>query len=1442
MSERLNTTFTDRNGQPWRLEIHDAQYVGTPATFTGTRGGFQLEWSSPADETHPSILPSTLRLEVVRTSPAVDAFLAAIPAREEGEMVAKLYKGTALEWLGLVLPESLEIEADDLNGLATFEAVDDLGMLSRQPYRQSNGEAFTGWDRITSHLLKVLNKTRTAQHMTPTELGGADFLRVIDHVTPQTAEGTPPPNRATFRTRVDHSAFYEVEDGNTAFMTCADVLEQLAQLFGARVFFAAGAWNFAPPFAYMESNPPSFYGFQQDGSAGTSSGTLPSPLDLTTTGATEVGWATIYHPPFRAVYREQRYAGNLPSYGPHTATSAAGEWGPTLASTLGHVYQVGSTFTVSGTLRVVLQEDATLTGSDRVVRWLFGVQLVATGEEVGGTRYYVAQPPAPATPYDLESVTWYNASGPQTAPIFNPTPTPVGSWTATPGGDRWACWTPAQVAADTPGGGSVLLFPFSFTTTETVTTAANVGVVLSLEGWTGHYADGSNNTATNSQSAAYLAQALTYEVQDLTITLGEQGANNGNALRFGALLDPTTTLVENMELPPALVGDKVTDNSSGRTQLETQTSGGWQDSAAWTSHLTTTPGPINSVLCRDRIQLRGHVLHSLTGQVHEAPHFTPLQAVTDDGRLYLVTTCTRVLDIATTGLTCTLLEVVGTAIGSEDDGTTVPGPGFPGGGTTDPTTTDPNGQAALGAVIVQAAQPAGGVLNLPSDAVDDSNSLQKFATAGELATIASNKAAITATSSVVALMEKVLKYTTGGGGYGIYSDEGKGTASSFVGITETGSKMQAGALTELLLTESSPGTAVLQVAAGPAGSEQRVAAISVQGSATTAKAQVTISQELNASGPVTFTDLVDLTSATVNGLSTADLSDVTSAGSGAIITTAERSKLEGIEAGAQVNAVTSVNGETGAVVVEGFSETVKNVSATTLLKGTPVHVTGSTGNEAEVVAADMASHFPAQFILAQDLAPEAVGQGVAAGFINNVNVPDASAFSPGQEVWLDTAGGWATTRPAGDEVQRLGLILKVNTSTDKVSGIIYALGHTIEAGGGGIQEGEDVTLGALTVDSLTTTGNVQAAGAFIGATGLLATGNIQTTGQVSAASATLGSTTATTLTVTSTFQAGALEFIGGGTSTIGPASSGSPLPSDLEIRSNGNVVVQLDADDNESGQAFQIKSSTGVVLFAIDENGQSSGLLTSPAPTFTAQASYQQGAVASVTVTNHQDGTTYTATIYDSAGAEVTSNPVSQSGADLTFTAPATIATGYELRVRAAKVGQLMSAETVATFEVIASRTFTHWRFEVRHNGGTERSRYLMALNLDLYEGAQATGTKHPSAALTSPTSLAGLTLTWGYQYPGREFWKIFDANETGTDWWTISSPNPGDQQWGQLEFSTAITVQSIRLTYNGQFTTANQLRVLGSNTGSFSGEEIECGTFALTTSTAGTFVEILNI
>ena len=162
---------------------------------------------------------------------------------------------------------------------------------------------------------------------------------------------------------------------------------------------------------------------------------------------------------------------------------------------------------------------------------------------------------------------------------------------------------------------------------------------------------------------------------------------------------------------------------------------------------------------------------------------------------------------------------------------------------------------------------------------------------------------------------------------------GGGTDSSMV-LDSTSAKLKTG-ITELKLTETSPGDIEFIVATDATGATA-FTAIHIDGTTSANAADIllklgsrlkledgTYTQWIRPSSGNTGDTTVTLPDAsgqlaltTEVPTSVTDLTDVTSAGSGAIITSVERSKLAGIAAGAEVNTVDSVNTQTGAVVLD----------------------------------------------------------------------------------------------------------------------------------------------------------------------------------------------------------------------------------------------------------------------------------------------------------------------------------------------------------------------------------------------------------------------------------------------------------------------------------------------------------------------------------------------
>jgi hypothetical protein len=123
--------------------------------------------------------------------------------------------------------------------------------------------------------------------------------------------------------------------------------------------------------------------------------------------------------------------------------------------------------------------------------------------------------------------------------------------------------------------------------------------------------------------------------------------------------------------------------------------------------------------------------------------------------------------------------------------------------------------------------------------------------------------------------------------------------------------------------------------------------------------------------------------------------------------------------------------------IENTTIIIKNVSGTTIAKGTPCYITGSgtAGNIAGVWPADASNplRMPAGVIAGETLISEAEGIGLINGFISGVNT---SAFNPGDTIYVAAGGGYTKIRPTGSAIliQKLGNVEKSSISNG--SGVI----------------------------------------------------------------------------------------------------------------------------------------------------------------------------------------------------------------------------------------------------------------------------------------------------------------------------------------------------------------------------------------------------------------------
>ena len=121
---------------------------------------------------------------------------------------------------------------------------------------------------------------------------------------------------------------------------------------------------------------------------------------------------------------------------------------------------------------------------------------------------------------------------------------------------------------------------------------------------------------------------------------------------------------------------------------------------------------------------------------------------------------------------------------------------------------------------------------------------------------------------------------------------------------------------------------------------------------------------------------------------------------------------------------TDGNGNLSLQYVETLYEQIVNGELTTLLKGTPVYVSGSQGADQIAYRADAGdpTKMPVIYITGDNIAPGEVGRGILLGLIAGV---DTTGYPSGTEIYVGVGGGWTSIRPTGSAiVQSLGIVTK----------------------------------------------------------------------------------------------------------------------------------------------------------------------------------------------------------------------------------------------------------------------------------------------------------------------------------------------------------------------------------------------------------------------------------
>lgn len=110
--------------------------------------------------------------------------------------------------------------------------------------------------------------------------------------------------------------------------------------------------------------------------------------------------------------------------------------------------------------------------------------------------------------------------------------------------------------------------------------------------------------------------------------------------------------------------------------------------------------------------------------------------------------------------------------------------------------------------------------------------------------------------------------------------------------------------------------------------------------------------------------------------------------------------------------------------VNTTNDIVYNAESFSLVKGTPVYVSGSNGANPKVYAADAGNpaKMPVTYIIGDTIASNSTGRAIILGQIDGVNT---TGYPAGTEIYTAVGGGWTSIRPTGSAiVQVLGIVTK----------------------------------------------------------------------------------------------------------------------------------------------------------------------------------------------------------------------------------------------------------------------------------------------------------------------------------------------------------------------------------------------------------------------------------
>ena len=401
---RYYAEFKDRKGKDWRVEFCDKDFVGSESEVKLGAEAFTVNWAGDANTPHQPIVTSSAQFFLIVESSGVYDWLLELPNAEADRFTVAIKFSTGvsytLRWVGVLMVDGIDIEDIYLPQQVTLKANDDLARLQDVLYKNSELIEFTGTQYIHEHLRNCFLKLRTAHHWEDSDT----FLRMVPYLRPydDIDDGFQ-------LTQLKHDFLHNAnEEGEKQYLSTWRVLEEIAYLYGARIFLEQGTFWLQPVSAFTRDAAQEellgveFY---------TKGGTIYTGVDVTafndfTTDIERIrGWRTSFLPRIKRVEREYNsgdtlylgyqtqwpYDSNFGVNGDELVENLTDLVNPTyLGEPLGGYCFVQPNMLPRMRFLFVCNTMAItgLTGNDKAVRWRFELYMKLDAGPIG-TTYYI---------------------------------------------------------------------------------------------------------------------------------------------------------------------------------------------------------------------------------------------------------------------------------------------------------------------------------------------------------------------------------------------------------------------------------------------------------------------------------------------------------------------------------------------------------------------------------------------------------------------------------------------------------------------------------------------------------------------------------------------------------------------------------------------------------------------------------------------------------------------------------------------------------------------------------------------------------------------------------------------------------------------------------------------------------------------------------------------